>query len=84
MPKVFMVRHQKAGIVTSHVFASTPTPAQVAPIVEECERLHGQGGWVLIHEAELLGAGSQPVFSKPAADPPKPFKVEGKGSVETK
>ncbi len=57
MRKVYMVRHQKAGIVTSHVFAEPPTPQQAAPIVAECERLHGRGGWVSVHEADLLTDG---------------------------
>ena len=53
--RAFMLRHQHAGIITSHVFINKPTVAQLEPLVKECERLHGTGGWVLIHEAELVG-----------------------------
>lgn len=66
MAKVYMVRHQRAGIVTSHVFASPPTEEQVAPIVAECERLHGREGWVKIHEADLLLLTEVPVFPERA------------------
>jgi len=53
-PKVYMFRHQHAGIVTSHVFAAPPTDDQIAPIKAECERLHGRAGWGMIYEAEFM------------------------------
>jgi hypothetical protein len=63
MAKVYFVRHQKAGIVTSHAFRSPPTEAQQAPIKAECERMHGREGWVMIHEAEFITDESTlPVF----------------------
>lgn len=52
----YMYRHQHAGIVTSHVFRSKPTPEQLAPLIAECERLHGREGWGMVHEAEMLDA----------------------------
>ncbi len=63
--KAYMLRHQVAGIVTSHVFATKPTEAQLAPLVKECERLHGSDHkgkktWVMLHEVELLSAGEVP------------------------
>lgn len=66
MAKVYMVRHQRAGIITSHAFSSPPTPEQQAPILAECARVHGPGGWAIIHEAELLGDGELPKFLVPA------------------
>lgn len=62
MAKVFMYRHQRAGIVTSHVFLERPSEEQIAPIKAEMERLHGREGWGMIHEADLMGLGDVPVF----------------------
>lgn len=86
MAKCFMLRHQKAGIITSHVFLNAPTDAQRAPIEAECKRLHGSG-WVIVHEAELLDE-SAPSFpereSAPAsgsvAKAPE-FAIRGEGMV---
>lgn len=81
MPKVFMLRHQRAGIITSHVFSAPPTEAQQAPLIAECERLHGRDGWVSVHEADLVG-DELPEYPKPApASPAKPFKIEATGTV---
>ncbi len=66
MAKVYLYRHQQAGIVTSHVFASPPTDAQIAPIKAEMERLHGREGWGMIFEAELMGPEDVPVFPERA------------------
>lgn len=66
-PKLYMVRHQRAGIVTSHVFLSPPTEAQIAPIKAECERLHGKEGWAIIHEAELMDGSAIPIFPERSA-----------------
>ena len=63
--KVFMFRHQHAGIVTSHVFSKSPTVEQIAPLKAEVERQHGREGWGMIHEAELL-SDEVPVFAAPA------------------
>lgn len=67
MANVYLFRHQKAGIVTSHVFASPPTDEQIAPMKTEVERLHGREGWGAIFEAELMGPGDIPVFPERAA-----------------
>lgn len=68
MAKVYMFRHQKAGIVTSHVFTSPPTSQQIAPIKAEVERLHGREGWGAVHEAELMGPEELPVFPERNGD----------------
>jgi len=87
MPKVYMVRHQKAGILTSHVFLAPPTDEQVAPLVAECERVHGRTGWVQIHEADLMTAEDVPSFPDRSAGAGKsnaaaqPFGVSGVGTV---
>lgn len=72
MAKVYMVRHQRAGIITSHAFSSLPTAEQQAPIIAECERLHGKGGWAIVHESELLGDGELPTF---------PVRPEGRNDI---
>lgn len=53
MTKCYMVRHQKAGILSARVFAKPPTAEQIAPIILECDRLH-KGGWTRIVEADLI------------------------------
>ena len=84
MAKVFMYRHQHAGIVTSHVFSKPPTDEQLAPIIAECERLHGRAGWGKIHEAEFLG-DEVPSFPKRESGPARTpqFGASGTGTVET-
>lgn len=66
MDKVYMVRHQHHGVVTSHVFASPPTPEQIEAIAAEAERLHGRPGrvtgWTRVVEAALCGATDVPAF----------------------
>jgi len=83
MAKAYMARHQKAGIITSHVFLNKPTDEQLKPIKDECKRLHGEG-WMIIHEAELLDEGA-PLFPKrESADGAKrvsEFTVKGEGTV---
>jgi len=71
MAKVYMVRHQRAGILTQFVFKNKPTDAQIAPIKAECERLHGgevngKPAWIAVYEAELI-EDSVPEMPKPAA-----------------
>lgn len=51
MAKVYMVRGRKAGILTSHVFSSPPSDAQMKALVPEDEG----AGWPRVHEAEMLG-----------------------------
>lgn len=83
MAKVYMVRHQRAGIITSHVFSSPPTAEQQAPVLAECARVHGPDGWAIVHEAELLGAGELPAFPSRAeerSDIPGPT-VQAVGTV---
>jgi hypothetical protein len=67
---VYLVRHQAAGLLTSHIFLAPPTDEQVAPLRAECERLHGKihpkrqtPYWIEIEEARLL-KGEIPVFPK--------------------
>ena len=62
MATCFMYRHQHAGIVPSHVITSRPRPEQLAPLIAECELLHGQKGRGIIHEAELLSSDETPKF----------------------
>ncbi len=73
MAKIYMLRHQRAGIVTSHAFTSPPTAKQQAPIIAECERLHGREGWVKVHEVDLL-TNELPSF---------PERVSGPASIST-
>ena len=87
MAKVYMIRHQVAGILTSHVFTKKPTEEQVAAVKDECEQLHGtefkgKAPWVAIHEAELMG-DEVPAFPKrePGKPAMKPFGISGTGTV---
>lgn len=92
--KVFMVRHQRGGIVAEHVFMSEPTPEQMAPIVAEMRRLHGAGGdgkpepWIKIHEALLYRPGEIPAYPARAAvdvagvSQTQPFGFSGSGEVK--
>lgn len=66
MKTIYMLRHQKAGIITSHAFTSTPTHAQSDPIIAEAVRVHGKDGWVRIQECQLLDANDVPVFPRRA------------------
>lgn len=68
--KAYMFRHQAAGILTSHVFLSRPTEAQMAPMRAECERLHGAAHpktgdayWTEVVEVPLLESEA-PSFPK--------------------
>jgi hypothetical protein len=61
MATCFLFRHQHAGIITSHVFAKQPTAAQLAPMIAEAERLHGnrpgkdgKPPWHSVVEVELV------------------------------
>jgi hypothetical protein len=70
---VYMVRHQAAGILTSHVFKAWPSEAQVAALVAECERLHGKAHpktgdayWVNTVEVPLLDGAEVPKFPERA------------------
>ena len=86
MAKVFMVRHQRAGIVTSHVFAQPPTDEQQAPIIAECNRLHGaelkgKPCWTSIHEAELVTTEIPAFPARASEDAVKPVTVSGTGTV---
>jgi hypothetical protein len=56
MSKIYMVRGRKAGILTSHVFSSPPSDAQMKALVPEDEG----AGWPRVHEAELLSASDMP------------------------
>lgn len=93
--KVYMVRHQAGGILTSHVFESKPTEAQIAPLRAECERLHGKAHaktgevyWMNVVEVPLLG-NEVPSFPAPApasgskknAAARPEFAVSGTGTV---
>ncbi len=59
---IYMLRHQKAGIITSHAFTAQPTMDQAQPIIDEAVRLHGREGWVRVHECLLLEPGEVPTF----------------------
>ena len=76
-----MFRHQRAGIVTSHVFTVRPTAEQLAPLVKDCNTRHGTG-WGMIHEAELLTANEIPAFPEEASSETMPGPVaRGVGTV---
>lgn len=74
MSKVYMYRHQVAGIINSHVFMHPPTASQISPIRSECERLHGKTGWERIVEVDLL-VDEIPVF------PDRPDGGNGKRNI---
>lgn len=84
--KIFMFRHQKGGTVTSHAFTSKPTAEQVAPLIAECERLHGKSGWGMVHELLLLDDSEIPDVPQPSSNA-RPdastsnFVVRGTGTV---
>lgn len=64
--KVYMFRHQHAGIVTSHVFAQLPSGEQLSPLLEQATRVHGPG-WIRVHEAEFIEGDAVPQIEQPAA-----------------
>lgn len=89
MTKIYLIRHQHHGFITSYAFAKTPTQAQLDPLLEEAERVHSKKGWVRIIEVPLLDVGELPevvVVGTPStrtesiADKPK-FTVSGTGVV---
>jgi hypothetical protein len=88
MATAYMLRHQHAGILTSHVFLSHPTREQLEPLISECERLHGAGGWTRLHEVEALATGELPAAKEPepvgtdeSVAPAPKFAVSAEGSV---
>lgn len=87
-PVVYMLRHQAAGILTSHVFGAKPTDAQLAPLIAECERLHGKGHpktkepyWSSVVEVPLLEGKELPAFPR-RAPPGGNGKKNAAGSAE--
>lgn len=58
--KVYLVRHQHHGVITTHAFTKSPTAEQMKPLLDEAERLHSKKGWGRIVEAELLGPDEMP------------------------
>jgi hypothetical protein len=89
--KCYLIRHQKAGVVTSHVFTSAPTAEQVAPVLADLAKRHDPNSWHTIVEAELFGPGEVPVFAPAVEHAPGlveqilglgDFKFDGVGHVE--
>lgn len=87
MKTVYMVRHQRGGIDTTHVFDAKPTHEQMAPIIAEFERLHGkrptktgEAPWVTIHEAMLL-VGEVPKFPAAPRDAAGSIGASGAGGM---
>lgn len=82
---IYLFRHQAAGIITTHAFARKPTSEQVAPLVAECERLHGTGGWGMVHELLLLDGSEVPDVPQAASSQRSgtmaPVSVSGRGTV---
>ena len=64
MATAWIYRHQHAGMMTSHVFTSKPTMAQLAPLVAQASKVHTKQGWGMCVEVQLLGPGEVPVFPK--------------------
>jgi hypothetical protein len=65
----YLFRHQAAGILTSHVFLTKPTDAQLRSMRAECERLHGaahpktgEAYWTSLVEVPLMDVGDVPAF----------------------
>jgi hypothetical protein len=67
MRKLYLVRHQKAGILTDYAFTEPPSEAQMTPLVAIAERLHGKSGWVRVYELVLLEPGEIPQIALPDA-----------------
>ena len=73
---VFFLRHQAAGIVHDHPFASRPTDAQIAPLRSLLEWRHGaahprtgQAYWMDVVAIEVHEDGAIPVVDIPAGAP---------------
>jgi len=80
--KAYLIRHQKHGFVTSHVFLEPPTKAQVAPILADIATRHATG-WVRIVEVDLMGPGEVPQLPPPPEAPAgmAPMTIKGVGHV---
>lgn len=67
MAKIYFVRHQAAGILTSYPFASEPSKEQLAAIERLCFQGYGaehpkskEPYWLRVIEAEVLGPSDIP------------------------
>lgn len=83
---VYFVRHQAGGVLLDYPFANPPTDEQIAPLVAEMVRLHGERSpkgepWrTTIVSRRVLG-----LFDVPAIAPPPTaelrIEVNGIGTV---
>ncbi len=65
--KAYMLRHQHAGVITSHVFLEEPDEAQIAPLLEAANRVHGEG-WHRVQEVEVVHEDDVPQLDTPSYD----------------
>ncbi len=76
MEKVYFIRHQAAGFLHDHPFASEPTDAQKAPLLARCVARHGavhqktgEPHWHRVESFDVLAAGQVPELPEVATGP---------------
>jgi len=97
MAKIFIVRHQAAGLVHEFPFAESPSKEQIDAVASFCARSHGEvhgktgeSYWVRVEERELLSATDLPSVPSPGgvstgnAAASGEFTVSGEGAVSEK
>jgi len=52
---MYLIRHQKGGFWTGHVFAAEPTGEQLAVVARYMDAIHG-AGWVMSVPVDVCGA----------------------------
>lgn len=97
MAKVYLVRHQAAGLVHEFPFGQAPSKEQVDAVKAFCLRAHGpshpktpdESYWVRVEERDLLGPGDMPVLPEPPSLSTSAnlaaagdFSVTGEGTVK--
>lgn len=73
--RVYYLRHQATGVLHEYPFAQPPTAEQLAPLLAECRRLHGDDSpkgapwWTRVVDVEAFGPGDVPQFVRPDTAP---------------
>lgn len=89
--KVFFLRHQAEGVLHAYPFATRPSPEQLQPLLEACERKWGPGHpktgdpfSFFIVELDAIAEGELPKLPEPpvAAPSVQPFTISAVGHVE--
>lgn len=52
---MYLLRHQKGGFWTGHVFAAEPTGEQIAAVARYMDAIHGEG-WIMSVPVEVVSA----------------------------